>query len=95
MADRNPTVHALTSVWPDLGRRLAVAAAACVALLSIWMDCPLWVASLRGGATLIGMLCVVRVAQFVIDASLRVDQAKPVPVVAQRAAGSQAKVRAS
>ena len=95
MTDRNPTVHPLSSVWPDLGRRLAVAAAACVALLSIWMDCPLWVASARGAATLMAMLCTVRLAQFVVELCVRVDQAKPAPVAAQRATTPPGKARAS
>lgn len=51
MVDTSHAASGLITVWTDLGRRLAVVAGLCAALVSLIADCPLWVASARGAVT--------------------------------------------
>ena len=48
MADTGITAQSLSANWLALGKRVAAAAGALAALLSLFNDTPLWVASLRG-----------------------------------------------
>jgi len=59
MADRASTAQALVHGFTDYGRRIAVLAGLCAALVSLIEDCPVWVASARGaGTTLVLALLV-------------------------------------
>jgi hypothetical protein len=62
MVDRAITAHSIERGLAALGRRIAVAAGALAALVSLLVDAPVWVASARGGVTAICVLLVVRVA---------------------------------
>lgn len=42
----------LVIAWTEFGRRTAVIAGMGIALVSLIQDCPLWVASVRGAATI-------------------------------------------
>ena len=62
MVDRAITAHSVERGLAALGRRIAVAAGALTALVSLLVDAPVWVASARGAATAICVLFVVRFA---------------------------------
>jgi hypothetical protein len=49
----------LVIAWTDFGRRTAVVAGMGVALISLIQDCPLWVASARGAATIVTLAVIV------------------------------------
>lgn len=55
-------MNALIYGFSSLGRRLAAISGALVALTSLLVDAPVWVASARGGCTTLAILVVVRVA---------------------------------
>ncbi len=65
----------------SFGRRIAVAAGALVALVSLLVEVPVWVASLRGGLTTISVLLVVRLGGRVLG-RLRADPAPEAPSAA-------------
>lgn len=46
----------LVIAWTDFGRRAAVLAGMCVAIVSLIEDCPVWVASARGAAAIVAVL---------------------------------------
>jgi len=46
----------LVTIWTDYTRRAAVIAGMCVALGSLIVDCPVWVASARGACTIAGTM---------------------------------------
>ena len=46
----------LVIAWTDFGRRAAVIAGMCVALVSLIEDCPVWVASARGAGAIVAVL---------------------------------------
>ncbi len=50
MVDTQSTAHPLSVACLATGARLAVAGGAACALLSLFFDAPVWVASLRGAA---------------------------------------------
>ena len=56
MVDTSNAAAALFSAWTDFGRRLAVLGGLAAALISLVMDCPLWVASARGAVTTLVLL---------------------------------------
>jgi hypothetical protein len=56
MVDTSHAALDLITVWTDFGRRLAVVAGLCAALVSLIADCPLWVASARGAVTTLVMV---------------------------------------
>jgi hypothetical protein len=62
MVDRAITAHSVERGLAALGRRVAVAAGALAALVSLLVDAPVWVASVRGAATATCVLVVVRLA---------------------------------
>ncbi len=62
MVDTRNTVNSMVFAWLVLGRRLAVAAGAAVALIALCNDVNLWVASLRGGITCLAVLFVSKYA---------------------------------
>jgi len=62
MVDRAITAHSVERGMATLGRRVAVAAGALAALVSLLVDAPVRVASARGAATAICVLLVVRLA---------------------------------
>ena len=49
----------LVFAWTDFGRRTAVVAGMGVALVSLINECPLWVASVRGAATIVVVALIV------------------------------------
>ena len=55
-------MNALSLEFSALGRRLAVISGALVALTSLLVHTPVWVASARGGATTVAILFTVKVA---------------------------------
>jgi hypothetical protein len=59
MADRPSTPQALVQSFTDYGRRAAVLAGLCAALISLIEDCPVWVASVRGAGTTVGVALLV------------------------------------
>jgi hypothetical protein len=60
MVDRDRVEESLDSVWRATGRRIAVAAGAGTALVSLAVHVPVHVAALRGGLALCGVLAVAR-----------------------------------
>ncbi|HTF91368.1 MAG TPA: hypothetical protein VK843_23355 [Planctomycetota bacterium] len=49
----------LVIAWSEIGRRAAVLAGMCVALVSLIQKCPLWVASARGAGTIVVVALIV------------------------------------
>ena len=49
----------LINAWSDLGRQFAVLAGMVTALMSLVAGCPLWVASIRGAAAILGVVLIV------------------------------------
>lgn len=70
MTDSRTTAHALGRTWIAVGRRLAVAAGALAALLSLQAHAPVWVASLRGGLTLVAVLLLARLSRALLARTL-------------------------
>ncbi len=70
MTDRPITAHPLAAAWLALGRRLAVAGGALAALLSLFFDTPVWVASLRGALAWLAITAVVRLCAHLQVASV-------------------------
>lgn len=68
MADSAHGPESFDSAWGPFGRVVAVVAAALVALTGVIAHVPVWLASLRGFATLVAVLALVRVAAFVAAA---------------------------
>lgn len=62
MADTESTAQSVGLGLASLGRRVAVGSGALVALVSLLVDVPVWVASARGAGTAIAVLLVVRIA---------------------------------
>lgn len=57
------------STWFGLTRRMAAVVGASVALLSLFHDAPVGVASMRGAAALIGFSILARLGFFALDRS--------------------------
>ncbi len=62
MVDIRTTAHSIESGLVTFGRRVAVASGALAALVSLLADAPVWVASARGGATVLAVLLILRIA---------------------------------
>jgi hypothetical protein len=77
MTDKDITAHPLSAAWLALGRRLAVAGGASAALLSLFFDAPVWVASLRGGLTWLALRAIVRLTAHAQLASIGDDEPPP------------------
>jgi len=77
MTEKGITTHPLSAAWLALGRRMAAAGGAFAALVSLFFDAPVWVASLRGVLTWIALRVIVRVAAHAQLASIGDDEAPP------------------
>ena len=77
MVDRAITAHPLGIAWLALAKRIAVAAGALAALVSLIYDTPLWVASLRGALTWLALVVLARVSRTLLVMSLRSAPTKP------------------
>ena len=62
MVDTGSTAPSVGARLSALGRRVAVGSGALIALLSLLVDAPVWVASARGAVTAVAVLLVVRIA---------------------------------
>jgi hypothetical protein len=62
MVDTGKTAGSLAATWLSIGRRAAVGGGAAVALVALWNDVNLWMASLRGGLTCIAVLVLAKYA---------------------------------
>lgn len=60
MTDSPITAHSLPAAWLAFGRRAAVAGGALAALVSLFFDAPVWVASLRGALAWLVLRVLVR-----------------------------------
>jgi hypothetical protein len=81
LPDRSPS-RSLARVWHAVGRRLAVAAGASTALVSLLFHNTLLTASLRGALALLAALIVVRIGHALIvraPARASLPTATPVP----------------
>jgi hypothetical protein len=76
MTDRPITAHPLAAAWLAVGRRLAVAGGALAALLSLFFDTPVWVASLRGALAWVAILALVRLCAHLQVASVGSEPAR-------------------
>lgn len=65
------TAQSVGSGLSALGRRVAVGSGALIALVSLLVDAPVWVASLRGAATAVAGLLVVRIASATLERGAR------------------------
>ncbi len=61
MVEKNSMSPGLVISWTDFGRRAAVVAGMGVAMISLVQHCPLWVACVRGAATLVVLALIVEV----------------------------------
>lgn len=77
MSDRGIRAHPLSAAWLAIGRRAAVAGGALAALLSLWFDAPVWVASLRGALAWLALQALVRVTAAAQLASIGDEQPPP------------------
>jgi len=68
MADRRSEGATLEAAWLGFGQRVAVAAGAAFALLSLLFHVPVWVAALRGGLLFIGLRVIVRATLWLVAA---------------------------
>lgn len=75
MTDRPITAHPLAAAWLAFGRRAAVAGGALAALVSLFFDTPVWVASLRGALAWIAIRVLVRLCAHAQLASIGSDEA--------------------
>ena len=60
----------------ELGRRVAVAGALLVALASLLQHAPVWLASLRGAATLAGLILATRLGAAALGKAVDADRAR-------------------
>ena len=73
MVDSQAPAHSLALAWASLGRRIAAASGALAALVALLQDVNLWMASLRGAATCLAVLVLVRLARAALEWSGRED----------------------
>ncbi|MFO1011731.1 MAG: hypothetical protein U1F29_16845 [Planctomycetota bacterium] len=88
MADSAHGPESFDAAWGPFGRVVAVVSAALVALVGVIAHVPVWLASLRGFATLCAVLALLRVAAFVAGALPRSEtnaSAKPASSRKERA----------
>ena len=62
MVDTESTAQPVVPALYALGRRVAVGSGALVALVSLLVRTPVWVASVRGAGTMLAVLLVLRLA---------------------------------
>jgi len=72
MADSRPEGANLEAAWLGFGQRVAVAAGAAFALISLLFHVPVWVAALRGALLFICLRIVVRATLWLV-AAMRAD----------------------
>ena len=72
MADSRTEGASLEAAWLGFGQRVAVAAGAAFALLSLLFHVPVWVAALRGGLLFLALWMVVRATLWLV-AAMRAD----------------------
>lgn len=70
MTDRPITAHPLAVAWLAFGRRIAAAGGALAALVSLFFDTPVWVASLRGALAWLALRVLVSLLAHVQVASI-------------------------
>lgn len=70
MTDKSLTAHPLAAAWLAFGGRCAAAGGAFCALLSLWFDAPVWVASLRGAAVWLALRWLIRLSAHLALASI-------------------------
>jgi len=73
MTDRGSGVLSLDPAWHALASRSCVVIAALVALVSLFEDTPVWVASLRGLAAFLVVRWAARTGLAVLEQALRAD----------------------
>jgi hypothetical protein len=71
------TAHPLALAWLAFGRRAAVAGGALAALVSLFFDAPVWVASLRGALVWVAVRVLVRLCAHAQLASLGSEPTPP------------------
>jgi hypothetical protein len=76
MSDSPERGQTLESAWLGFGQSLAVAGGALLALVSLLLHVPVWVAALRGALLFVALWAIVRLARSLF-ASLRADAARP------------------
>ncbi len=74
MTDRPITAHPLAAAWLAFGRRIAAAGGALAALVSLFFDTPVWVASLRGALAWLALRLLVCLLAHVQVASIGPDE---------------------
>ncbi|MCY3001663.1 MAG: hypothetical protein NTV21_07655 [Planctomycetota bacterium] len=74
MTDRPITAHPLAAAWLAFGRRIAAAGGALAALISLFFDTPVWVASLRGALAWLALRVLVRLLAHLQVASIGPDE---------------------
>lgn len=67
MVDSGITANSLADAWTGFGRRIAVAAAALIGLVSLLAHAPVWLASLRGAATFVALAATARLARLALE----------------------------
>lgn len=80
MTDTPITEHPLSAAWLAIGRRLAVAGGSLAALISLFFDAPVWVASLRGALAWLAVRVLVRLCAHAQLASIGPTSPPPPPV---------------
>jgi hypothetical protein len=73
VTDKPITAFPLAVAWIAFGRRLAAAGGALAALVSLFFDTPVWVASLRGAAAWLTLRLLVRLLAHLQVASIGSD----------------------
>ena len=66
MSRVDPVAH----LWTNLGNRVATAAAACVAFVSLAWEASVLAASLRGAATWLALVLCTRIGRWLIERTL-------------------------
>lgn len=82
MADKLITAHPLSAACLAFGGRCATAGGALCALLSLYFDAPVWVASLRGAAVWLVLRWLVRATAKSAVASLATEL-EPAPTASK------------
>ena len=75
MTDTGITAHPIADAWLAFGRRAAVAGGALAALVSLFFDAPVWVASLRGALAWLAVRALARLCAHAQLASIGPDEA--------------------
>lgn len=73
---KGPATHEVLATARELGRRMAAAGALLVALVSLLQHAPLWLASLRGAATLVLLVLATRFGAAALGKAVDADRAR-------------------